>query len=60
MIYSIDHYSNYDVAGIAQVTAEKGFTVLLKDKDNAGIARGSSYIQENWDKKAKKKRMTVG
>jgi len=45
-------------AGIAQVTAEKGFTVLLKDKDDAGIARGSSYIQGNWEKKVKRKRMT--
>jgi len=42
-------------AGIAQVTAEKGFTVLLKDKDDAGIARGSSYIQGNWEKKSEKK-----
>ena len=41
------------------MTAEKGFTVLLKDKDDAGIARGSSYIQGNWEKKVKRKRMTV-
>ncbi|MFN9980722.1 MAG: 3-hydroxyacyl-CoA dehydrogenase NAD-binding domain-containing protein, partial [bacterium] len=34
-------------AGIAQVTAEKGFEVLLKDKDDAGVARGEKYIREN-------------
>uniref|UniRef100_A0A7S2NZB3 enoyl-CoA hydratase n=1 Tax=Leptocylindrus danicus TaxID=163516 RepID=A0A7S2NZB3_9STRA len=45
-------------AGIAQVTAEKGYTTLLKDKDDAGIARGEAYIQENWGKKVKRKRMT--
>lgn len=45
-------------AGIAQVTAEKGYTTLLKDKDDTGIARGTAYIQENWGKKVKRKRMT--
>jgi len=41
------------------VTAEKGYTTLLKDKDDTGIARGTAYIQENWGKKVKRKRMTV-
>mmetsp|Transcript_26218 Transcript_26218/g.39691 ORF Transcript_26218/g.39691 Transcript_26218/m.39691 type:complete len:791 (+) Transcript_26218:113-2485(+) len=45
-------------AGIAQVSAEKGFSVLLKDKDNAGVSRGLSYMQDNWGKKKKRKRMT--
>lgn len=46
-------------AGIAQVTAEKGgYTTLLKDKDAAGIARGEAYIQENWGKQVKRRRMT--
>ena len=45
-------------AGIAQITAEKGYKTLLKDKDNAGIGRGEKYIHENWDKKVKRKRMT--
>ncbi len=34
-------------AGIAQVTAEKGYRVLLKDKDLAGVARGQGYIKDN-------------
>ena len=45
-------------AGIAQVSAEKGYEVLLKDKDNAGVSRGLSYMQENWGKKKSRKRMT--
>lgn len=46
-------------AGIAQVTAEKGFEVLLKDKDDAGVARGEKYIRENWEKKLKRKQLSV-
>jgi enoyl-CoA hydratase / long-chain 3-hydroxyacyl-CoA dehydrogenase len=45
-------------AGIAQVTAEKGFGVLLKDRDDAAISRGMSYLEGNWDKKVQKRRMT--
>lgn len=45
-------------AGIAQVSAEKGYSVLLKDKDSAGVSRGVSYMQDNWGKKKSKKRMT--
>jgi enoyl-CoA hydratase/long-chain 3-hydroxyacyl-CoA dehydrogenase len=45
-------------AGIAQVTAEKGMTVLLKDRNDAAIERGESYMTGNWDKKLKRKRMT--
>jgi len=45
-------------AGIAQVTAEKGYEVLLKDRDNASVGRGESYISGNWDKKFKRRRMT--
>eukprot|EP00978_Attheya_sp_CCMP212_P029458 scaffold104716_cov54-Attheya_sp.AAC.1 len=45
-------------AGIAQVTAEKGYQVLLKDRDDAAVARGQDYILGNWDKKLKRKRMT--
>ena len=29
------------------MTAEKGYRVLLKDKDLAGVARGQGYIKEN-------------
>lgn len=45
-------------SGIAQVTAEKGYEVLLKDRDDASVARGLSYIEGNWNKKEKRKRMT--
>ena len=45
-------------AGIAQVTAEKGMTVLLKDRNNEAVGRGQSYMKDNWDKKLKRKRMT--
>lgn len=44
-------------AGIAQVSAEKGYRVLLKDKDNAGISKGEDYIEKNWMKKVKRKVM---
>jgi enoyl-CoA hydratase/long-chain 3-hydroxyacyl-CoA dehydrogenase len=45
-------------AGIAQVSAEKGYTVLLKDRDDAGVGRGQAYIDGNWSKKVKRRRMT--
>jgi enoyl-CoA hydratase/long-chain 3-hydroxyacyl-CoA dehydrogenase len=45
-------------AGIAQVTAEKGLTVLLKDRNNEAVGRGQSYMKDNWDKKLKRKRLS--
>jgi len=45
-------------AGIAQVTAEKGYDVLLKDRDDSAVGRGVSYMTDNWEKKCKRKRMT--
>lgn len=45
-------------AGIAQVSAEKGLTVLLKDRDSASVGKGTSYIMDNAAAKFKKKRMT--
>ena len=45
-------------AGIAQVTAEKGYRVLLKDRNVEAVGRGESYIRGNWDKKLKRKRLT--
>eukprot|EP00752_Nemacystus_decipiens_P013276 g11763.t1 len=45
-------------AGIAQVSAEKGMTVLLKDRDSASVGKGTSYIMDNAAGKLKKKRMT--
>jgi len=45
-------------AGIAQISAEKGYGVLLKDKDNLGVSHGLSYMQNNWNKKKTRKQMT--
>lgn len=45
-------------AGIAQVTAEKGFETLLKDRNDEAIGRGKSYMDENWKKKVSRKHMT--
>ena len=45
-------------AGIAQVSAEKGLKVLLKDRNDESIARGLSYMNDNWQKKVSRKRMT--
>jgi enoyl-CoA hydratase/long-chain 3-hydroxyacyl-CoA dehydrogenase len=45
-------------AGIAQVSAEKGFNVLLKDRNDEAVGRGQSYMRDNWGKKLSRKRMT--
>jgi enoyl-CoA hydratase / long-chain 3-hydroxyacyl-CoA dehydrogenase len=45
-------------AGIAQVTAEKGYKVLLKDRNDEAVGRGISYMQDNWKKRVQKKSMT--
>lgn len=45
-------------AGIAQISAEKGMSVLLKDQSDGAIERGTSYMRGNWDKKLKRKRMS--
>jgi len=47
-------------AGIAQVSAEKGYKVLLKDRDDASLAGpfGEKYLHDNWDAKLKKRRLT--
>jgi len=45
-------------AGIAQISAEKGMSVILKDRTDGAVERGKSYMRENWDKKHKQKRMT--
>ncbi len=42
-------------AGIAQVSVECGYKVLMKDENNAGIARGEAQIKANLDQKVKKK-----
>jgi enoyl-CoA hydratase / long-chain 3-hydroxyacyl-CoA dehydrogenase len=45
-------------AGIAQVSAEKGYNVLLKDRNDEAIGRGVTYMQDNWNKKVQRKSMT--
>jgi len=46
-------------AGIGQVSVQKGkYNVLLKDRNDEGVGRGLSYMQDNWKKSLKKKRMT--
>ena len=45
-------------AGIAQVSAEKGLRVLLKDRNDEAVGRGQSYMVDNWKKKVQRKRMS--
>lgn len=45
-------------AGIAQVTAEKGYRVNLKDRNDEAVGRGISYMTDNWQKKVSRKHMT--
>jgi enoyl-CoA hydratase/long-chain 3-hydroxyacyl-CoA dehydrogenase len=45
-------------AGVAEVSAGKGFNVLLKDLNHAGLSRGMNQIGGNLDKKVKRKRMS--
>jgi len=46
-------------AGIAQVSAERGYNVLLKDRNDESVARGMSHVHKSWDQKKKRKRMTM-
>ena len=45
-------------AGIAYISADNGITVRLKDKDDAGLARGFSQVRGILDDSVKKKRIT--
>ncbi|CAD5121987.1 DgyrCDS10440 [Dimorphilus gyrociliatus] len=45
-------------AGIAQVTMDKGYSTILKDVSEAGVARGLNQIESNFNQKVKRKRMT--
>jgi enoyl-CoA hydratase/long-chain 3-hydroxyacyl-CoA dehydrogenase len=45
-------------AGIAQVSAMKGFDVLLKDMAPADVSKGESAIRANLEKRVKKRAMT--
>ena len=45
-------------AGVAQVSAAKGYKVLLKDVNNAFLGKGEKQIAGDFNKKVKKRRMT--
>eukprot|EP00117_Sycon_ciliatum_P023311 scpid41499/ scgid19850/ Trifunctional enzyme subunit alpha, mitochondrial; 78 kDa gastrin-binding protein; TP-alpha; Long-chain enoyl-CoA hydratase; Long chain 3-hydroxyacyl-CoA dehydrogenase len=46
-------------AGIAQVSLQKNFNVILKDANDKGLTRGQQQIYSGFDKRAKKKAMTT-
>ncbi|XP_012289213.1 trifunctional enzyme subunit alpha, mitochondrial [Orussus abietinus] len=45
-------------AGIAQVSIDKGYNVILKDTNEAGLGRGLGQIQTNLLQAVKRKRLT--
>jgi len=45
-------------AGICQISAERGYKVLLTDRDIVGVSRGLDYMHSNWNKKLKRKKMS--
>lgn len=46
-------------AGIAQVSAQKGYNVVLKDQNLAGLARGEAQIANNLAPRVKRRQMTA-
>nr|CAG4649110.1 EOG090X01G2 [Scapholeberis mucronata] len=46
-------------AGIAQVSVDKGYNVLLKDATAKGLSRGQNQVYAGLDQAVKRKRMTV-
>ncbi|XP_067001237.2 trifunctional enzyme subunit alpha, mitochondrial [Anabrus simplex] len=44
-------------AGIAQVSVDKGYNVILKDTEEKGLARGIGQIQTGLDKAVKRKKI---
>ncbi|XP_059476580.1 trifunctional enzyme subunit alpha, mitochondrial [Neocloeon triangulifer] len=46
-------------AGIAHVSVDKGYDVLLKDTTQAGLARGQNQIQSGYDKMVKRRRISA-
>lgn len=46
-------------AGIAHVTIDKGYTVVLKDTSDAGLNRGVGQIQKGFDGMVKRKRISA-
>ena len=45
-------------AGIVQVSIDKGYKVLMKDMNQAGLARGEDQIYKGLNTKTKKKQIT--
>lgn len=45
-------------AGVAQVTSAAGLTVVLKDRDRAGVARGEKQVADNLAARVKKRSLT--
>ena len=45
-------------AGIAQVLAEKGIRVVMKDRDLAALGRGVAYANERFRERVKRRRMS--
>lgn len=46
-------------AGIVQVSIDKGYKVIMKDTNAAGLARGISQIQKGFETGIKRKRLTA-
>ena len=46
-------------AGIAQVSAERDFRVILKDRDSKALSRGEQQIYGNLSTKVKKRSLTT-
>lgn len=46
-------------AGIVQVTIDKGYNVILKDTNDAGLGRGIGQIQKGFDTGIKRRRLTA-
>lgn len=46
-------------AGIVQVTIDKGYNVVMKDTNNAGLARGIAQIQKGFETGIKRRRITA-
>lgn len=45
-------------AGIAQVSVDKGYTVLLKDATAKGLTRGQNQVYAGLDKALKRRKIT--
>lgn len=45
-------------AGIAQVSVDKGYRTIVKDMNNAGLARGINQVQGGINKAVKRKKIT--